>query len=96
MADETQPSNGNSQKNRRDEEVRAVGRFQTSWRTTEPKREEFGKFVTEQNAMRSVGQGGVFERGAHVPVSHFGYFRPPLDAFLTKLESRDRRSAKEW
>lgn len=29
-------------------------------------------------------------------VTHMGYFKPPPDAFLMELRSKDRRSAKEW
>lgn len=43
-----------------------------------------------------VGEGGPFERGPHVPATHMRYFKPPVDAFLTELKGKDRRSAKEW
>ena len=29
-------------------------------------------------------------------MTHMGYFKPPKDAFLADLKSKDRRSAKKW
>jgi hypothetical protein len=46
--------------------------------------------------MQMVGEGSIFERGAHVPVTHMAVFKPPAIAFLSELKSKDRRSAKEW
>lgn len=74
----------------------AAGKLRTAWATLRPSKRDFGAVVAELNASRLVGEGGVFERGAHVPVTHMGYFKPPVDAFLSELRSRDRRSAKEW
>jgi hypothetical protein len=42
------------------------------------------------------GEGSIFERGAHVPVTHMAFFKPPATAFLSELKSKDRWSAKEW
>ena len=52
--------------------------------------------VSELNSSKLVGEGSVFERGAHVPVTHMGFFKPPKDAFLADPKSKDRWSAKEW
>lgn len=52
--------------------------------------------MSELNASKLVGEGSVFERGPFVPITHLGYFKPPVDAFLNELKSKDRRSAKEW
>jgi uncharacterized membrane protein YgcG len=46
--------------------------------------------------MQMVGEGSIFERGAHVPVTHMELFKPPATAFLSELKAKDRRSAKEW
>ena len=46
--------------------------------------------------MQMVGEGSIFERGAHVPVTHMAFFKPPATAFLSELKRKDRRSAKEW
>lgn len=31
-----------------------------------------------------------------MPLTHRKFFKPPPDAFLTDLRSKDRRSAREW
>lgn len=67
-----------------------------AWRTAKPVRQDYADVVVEMNSSRLVGEGGLFDRGPHVPITHMGYFKPPTDAFLTELRSRDRRSAKEW
>lgn len=46
--------------------------------------------------MRLVGEASVFERGNHVPITQYAYFKPPMDAFAVELKARDRRSAKKW
>jgi hypothetical protein len=46
--------------------------------------------------MQMVGEGIIFERGAHVHMTHVAFFKPPATAFLSELKSKDRRSAKEW
>lgn len=66
------------------------------WATVKPERRDFGAVVTELNSARLVGEGGIFERGPHVLVTHMGYVKPPLDAPFMELCSKDRRSAKEW
>lgn len=68
----------------------------TSWATAKPERGDYATVFNELNAMKLVGEASVFERGPHVPITHMGYFKPPMDAFLTELKSKDRRSAKEW
>ena len=67
-----------------------------AWATLKPERRDYGEVVTGLNSLKLVGEGSVFERGPHVPVTHLGYFKPPADAFLADLRSKDRRSAKEW
>lgn len=74
----------------------AAALLRAAWATLKPSRRDFGAVVTELNASRLVGEGGIFERGPHVPVTHMGYFKPPTDAFFTELRAKDRRSAKEW
>lgn len=67
-----------------------------AWATAKPNRRDYGMVVTELNSSKLVGEGSIFERGPHVPVTHMKYFKPPADAFLADLRSKDRRSAKEW
>lgn len=38
----------------------------------------------------------MFARGERVPISHFGYFKPPATAFAAELRKRNKRYAKEW
>ena len=61
-----------------------------------PSRRDYGDVVAELSSLKLVGEGSIFERGPHVPVTHMGYFKPPADAFVSELRSRDRRSAREW
>lgn len=56
----------------------------------------YGLAVSELNSSKSVSEGSVFERGAHFPVTHMAYFKPPKDAFLADRKSRDRQYSKEW
>lgn len=37
----------------------------------------FGLFMTELTAAKLVGDGGIFNWGYHVPVTHMGYFMLP-------------------
>jgi hypothetical protein len=46
--------------------------------------------------MQMVEEGSIFERGAYVHVFHMEFLKPPATALLSELESKDRRSAKEW
>lgn len=46
--------------------------------------------------MKFVGEGSLFERGPHVPVTHLAFFNPPVDAFYMSVQRKDRWSAKEW
>lgn len=66
------------------------------WAVAKPLRNDYAEVVSELNASKLVGEGSVFERGPFVPITHLGYFKPPVDAFLNELKSKDRRSAKEW
>jgi hypothetical protein len=74
----------------------AVGRVRTAWKRAEPNHSDYGQAVAELNSSQMVGNGSVFERGNHVPVTHLAYFKPPTSAFLSELRAKDRRSAKEW
>lgn len=66
-----------------------------AWAIAKPEGRDYATAVTELNSARLVGEGGIFDRGPHVPITHMGYFKPPQDAFLNELRSRDRRSGKE-
>jgi hypothetical protein len=70
--------------------------LKTAWKVATPTRRDFGAVVSELQSMQMVGEGSIFERGAHVPVTHMAFFKPPATAFLSELKSKDRRSAKEW
>ena len=61
-----------------------------------PARRDYGDVVAELSSLNLVGEGSVFERGPHVPVTHMGYFKPAADPFVSELRSRNRCSAKEW
>jgi hypothetical protein len=74
----------------------AVGLVRTAWKRAEPNHSDYGLAVAELNSSQMVGNGSVFERGNHVPVTHLTYFKPPASAFLSELRAKDRRSAKEW
>ena len=67
-----------------------------AWAAVTPKRSDYASVVAEIQAAKALGDSGCFERGPHVPITHMGYFRPPNDAFLIELRSKDQRSAKEW
>lgn len=74
----------------------AAAHVQGVWATYVPKRKEYAEVVKELNALTMVGGGSVFTRGPHVQATHLAYLKPPMDAVLTSLKSKDRRSAKEW
>ena len=80
--------------------VAAVARpalaVRAGWESAVPARRDYGHVVAELSSLKLVGEGSVFERGPHAPVTHMGYFKPAADAFVSELRSRDRRSAKEW
>ena len=69
--------------------------LRAAWAAAAHTKKDYGLVVSELNSSKLVGEGSVFERGAHVPVTHMGYFKPPKDAFLADLKSTDRRSAQE-
>lgn len=48
------------------------------------------------NALKLVEEGSVFKRGAHVPITHIGYFKPPADVFLSELRNKDRDPPRNW
>lgn len=67
-----------------------------AWKAGKPTRRDYADVASELTSLKLVGEGSIFERGPHVPITHMGYFKPPPDAFLSDLKSKDRRSAKEW
>jgi hypothetical protein len=74
----------------------AMAALRTAWKAATPTRQDFGAVVSELQSMQMVGEESIFERGAHVPVTHMAFFKPPTTAFLSELKIKDRRSAKEW
>lgn len=68
--------------------------LRTALRTLKAGRRDFVQVVTELNTAKLVGEGGIFERGQNVPVTHMEYFMPPADELLDDLKAKDRRSAK--
>jgi hypothetical protein len=66
------------------------------WKAVTPTCQEFGAVVSELQSMQMVGEWSIFERGAHIPVTHMAFFKPPATVFLSELKEKDRRSAKEW
>jgi hypothetical protein len=68
----------------------------SAWRVATPARQDFGAVVSELQYLQMVGEGSMFERGSHVPVTHMSFFKPLTTAFLSELKSKDRRSANEW
>jgi hypothetical protein len=74
----------------------AMEELRTAWKAATPTRQDFGAVVSELQSMQMVEEGSIFERGAHVPVTHMAFFKPLATAFLSELKSKDRRSAKEW
>lgn len=59
-----------------------------------PIRRYYGMIVTLINASKLVFEGEIFGRVPHVPVTHIGYFNPPVDSLLTHLTVNDLRSVK--
>ena len=47
-----------------------------AWAAAAPAKKDYGLVVSDLNSSKLVGEGDVFERGAHVPVTHVGYFEP--------------------
>jgi hypothetical protein len=45
--------------------------------------------------MQMVGEGGIFERGAHDPETHLAFLMPYATAFISEIKSKDQLSAKE-
>jgi hypothetical protein len=74
----------------------AMATLRTAWKEVTPTRQDFGADVSELQSMQMVGEGSIFENGAHVSVTHMALFKPPATAFLSEHKSKDRRSAKEW
>jgi uncharacterized membrane protein YgcG len=77
-------------------ETTTLAALRSAWKAATPTRQDFGAVVSELQSMQMVGEGSIFERGAHVPVTHMAFFKPPATAFLSELKAKDRRSAKEW
>jgi hypothetical protein len=73
-----------------------VGLVRKAWKRAEPNHSECGLAVAELNSSQMVGNGSVFERVNHVPVTHLDLFKPPASDFLSELRAKDQRSAKEW
>ena len=90
------PGGGAAGANARDEDENAHASLRATWATATPARAQVAEVVQELSTLALVGEGSVFERGAHVPATHMGFFKPPADAFLNQLRQKDRRSAKEW
>lgn len=67
------------------------GGVRAEWAVAKPARQDYAAVVSGFNASKLVGEGSVFERGAHVPVTHVGYLKPPGSAFLSDLRPKDRR-----
>lgn len=57
----------------------------TLWVVDKPGSRDYGEGANELNSLKLVAKRSVFEQGAHVPVSHFGYLKHPSDAFLSEL-----------
>jgi hypothetical protein len=64
------------------------------WKAATPTRQGFAAVVSEVQSMQMVGEGSLFESGAHVPVTHMAFFKAPAMAFLSELKAKVRRSAK--
>jgi len=62
-----------------------VDATRAAWAIAKPERRNYGTVVTELNSSRLVGEGSVLERGPHVPVTHMGYFKPPI-CFPLRIE----------
>jgi hypothetical protein len=44
-----------------------------------PTRQDFGAVLSELQSKQMVGEGLIFEREAHVPVTHMAFFKTPGD-----------------
>jgi hypothetical protein len=57
----------------------AMAALRTAWkrRPTMPTRQDFGAVVSELQSMQMVGEGRIFERGAHVPDTN-GILQAPM------------------
>lgn len=67
-----------------------------AWATAKPTRLGYVAVVNKSNAAKVVGERGALQRAPQVPVTHLGYFKPPIDAFLTERKVKDRRFSKQW
>jgi hypothetical protein len=67
-----------------------------AWERAEPNHSNYGLAVADLSSSQMVGNGSVFERGNHVPVTCLAYFKPPASAVLIELLAKDRGFAKEW
>ena len=47
-----------------------------AWAIAKPERRDYAIVVTELNCARLVSEGGIFDLGPHVPMTHMGYFKP--------------------
>ena len=75
--------------------VAEMATVRAAWTVRQPGRAQYAEVVQELNTLIMFGEGRIFDRGPYVPVKHMAYFKPPVDAFFTKLQQKDRRSAKE-
>lgn len=55
-----------------------------------------GGFTALRYCSTMIEQRCMFQRDAHVPMTHLGYFRTAQNAFYCDLRNRYKRSAKEW
>ena len=51
--------------------------MRAAWESAVPSRRDYRDVVSELSSLKVVGEGSVFERGPHVPVTNMGYFKPP-------------------
>lgn len=54
-----------------------------------PTRWEYREILTELKASNLVVEESLCDRGAHVPVTHMGYFKLPVKAFLSEIKNKD-------
>lgn len=62
-----------------------AGKVRAAWEIAKPACRHLGAVVTEINYARLIGEGGIFERGTHVPFKNMGLFKPPSDALMIEL-----------
>lgn len=55
------------------------------WVAAQPTPHYFAAVANELNATKLDGEANLFERGPHVSITHFAYFKPPMNAFLVEL-----------